>query len=63
MHNLRRIRKLKYTLSVYLSRQNDMTPFGLPEPEAGHRIDPNGNPHMLLGSGFTDTVFEKAERG
>ena len=40
-----------------------MTPFGLPEPEAGHRIDSDGNPHMLLGSGFTDTVFEKAERG
>lgn len=63
MHNLRRFRKLKYTLSVYLSRQNDMTPFGLPEPEASHWIDPDGNPHMLLGSAITDVVFEKDERG
>ena len=42
---------------------HDRMPFILPESEAGKWIDPNRNPHMLLGSAVTDVVFEKDERG
>ena len=42
---------------------HDRMPFILPESEVGHWIDPERNPHMLLGSAITDVVFEKDERG
>ena len=42
---------------------HDRMPFILPESEAEHWIDPERNPHMLLGSAITDVVFEKDERG
>ena len=38
---------------------HDRMPFILPESEVGHWIDPNRNPHMLIGSAITDVVFEK----
>jgi putative SOS response-associated peptidase YedK len=41
---------------------HDRMPFILPESEVCHWIDPNRNPHMLLGSAITDVVFEKDRR-
>ena len=42
---------------------HDRMPFILPESKVDFWIDPERNPHMLLGSAITDVVFEKDERG
>jgi putative SOS response-associated peptidase YedK len=42
---------------------HDRMPFILPESKVDSWIDPERNPHMLIGSAVTDVVFEKDERG
>ena len=42
---------------------HDRMPLILPESKVDSWIDPEQNPHMLLGSAITDVVFEKDERG
>ncbi len=42
---------------------HDRMPFILPESKVDAWIDPERNPHMLLGSAVTDVIFEKDAQG